>query len=75
MSGVACTIWVGLLGWSWQRRFCGIAEEISPECGVPLKIWTVQMALILLIHGLASRWDLWVEALERSRVLSVWGVG
>ena len=74
LSGVAFPIWVGLLGWSWKRRWSGVTE-IPSECGVPLKIGAVQIALILLIHGLATRWDLWEGALERSRVLSVWGLG
>ena len=54
---------VGPKGLSSNDAYVGPAIAIS-----------IQGVLVILLYGLISRWPLWIEAIERCRVLEGWGI-
>ena len=72
LSGMAWMSLVGSLVFYWRRRL-RLPRSLTETGGNLLMTWALQVALILVLHGAASRWPLWAEALVRSQVLSGWG--
>jgi len=40
---------------------------------VGLNAWVARIALVLLVHGMLTRWDLWAGCLSRCKVPGAWG--
>lgn len=59
---------LGLMGWRLGRSTLQIRALADPETG-KLRLWTLQVLLIVLVHALVHQWPVWVQSLERSRVL------
>lgn len=69
-------LWLSLLslaallvvGWRMGRSQLQIRTAVDTESGKP-RLWTLQVVLIVLVHALVHQWPVWVQSLERSRVL------
>jgi hypothetical protein len=67
MSLGSLALWVVLALWGRRAAFPQI-QPMPVGAGSPLKAWTVQGVLIVLLHALATQGPLWSEWLVRSRV-------
>jgi hypothetical protein len=59
---------LGGLGWRLWKATLPVRTLALPEDG-KLRLWTLQGLLIALVNALVHQWPVWVQSLERSRVL------
>ncbi len=72
---VLCLLWLSR-DRTFRRDETLSAASADADFSLPVRAWTLQAMLVLLIHSLLRFWPLWSAALERSRVTSVWaGIG
>jgi len=73
VSLIALFLLSGLLIYHKKATRGLVREPLPVTASMHVFKWAGLASLILIIHAWVRRPDLWLEALERARVLSVWG--
>lgn len=59
---------VAVLAWRFGRATFAVVQATGPELG-KVRLWALQVLLIVLVHAAVVQGPLWMASLERSRIL------